>query len=151
MNKLIGKHKRLNSSLHKQRKHFHLNNQSQLKKSWMTGLTSLEVYKSIFFITEENNLEPYADTFDEFSITKLKDELEEPLDISNISHGHLQNHLLGPRKITAFKKLESEKRRTDCYYMLLMGYARSPFPVFESYLRMVVDLDGIDIQIHSKQ
>ena len=48
----------------------------------MVGLTSLEVYKFIFIITEENNnFEIYTDTFDEFSFTEIKDELEQILDI----------------------------------------------------------------------
>ena len=44
--------------------------------NWMIGLTSLEVYKSSFIITEENSkFELYTDTFDEFSFEELKDEL----------------------------------------------------------------------------
>ena len=40
----------------------------------MQGLTSLEVYISIFNITEENNkFELYTDTFDEFYFEQLKD------------------------------------------------------------------------------
>ena len=35
--------------------------------------------------------------------------------------------------------------------MLLIGYARSPFPDFESYLSIVVSLDEDDIQLISKQ
>ena len=35
--------------------------------------------------------------------------------------------------------------------MILMGYARSPFRDFESYLRMVVGLDEDDIQLVLKQ
>ena len=34
--------------------------------SLMVGLTSLEVYNSIFNITEENKFELYSDNFDEF-------------------------------------------------------------------------------------
>ena len=36
----------------------------------------------------------------------------------------------GPRKISANKKLETEKRQIDGDYMLLLGYARSPFRKF---------------------
>ena len=43
----------------------------------MVGLTGLEVYNFVFKITHENNkFERYADTFDEFSFVKLKNELE---------------------------------------------------------------------------
>ena len=40
---------------------------------------------------------------------------------------------------------------TDGYIILLMGYARSPFRDFESYLRIVVGLDEDDIQLNLKQ
>ena len=35
--------------------------------------------------------------------------------------------------------------------MLILGYARSPFRDFESYLRIVVGLDEDDIQLFLKQ
>ena len=45
-------------------------------KSWMIGLTSLEVYNSFFNITEENNkFELYTDTFNEFSFSEQEDEV----------------------------------------------------------------------------
>ena len=40
---------------------------------------------------------------------------------------------------------------TDDCYMLLLGYVRSPFRNFESYLRIVVGLDEDDIQLILKQ
>ena len=61
------------------------------------------------------------------SFPELKDELDEILDISNITPEHLQEKIIEPRNISAYKKLEVEKRRTDGYYMLLVGYDRSPF------------------------
>ena len=36
---------------------------------------------------------------------------------------------------------------SDDYYMLIMGYARSPFRDIEIYLRIVVGLDENDIQL----
>ena len=51
-----------------------------LHSNWMIRLTSLEVYSFIFNITKENNqFDLYSDTFDEFSIPELKDELKEIL------------------------------------------------------------------------
>ena len=89
----------------------------------MIGSTSIEVYISIFNPTEENNnFELFTDNFDEFLFTELKAELEEILDISNISPEHLQHKIIRPRIIKAYKKLESEKRRTDFYNMLSMVY-----------------------------
>ena len=121
---------------------------------WMIGVITLEVYNYIFNITDGNNkFKVYTDTFDEFSFTELKNELEEPLNISNILSEHLQDETIGPRKISAYRnsKMETEKRQTDGFYMLLMGYARSPFRDFEIYLRMFFGLDGDDIELNSKQ
>ena len=36
-------------------------------------------------------------------------------------------------------------------FMLIMGYARSPFTDFENYLRIVTGLDENDIQLFLKQ
>ena len=60
-----------------------------LEGSWMIGLTTLEVYNSIFIITEKNNeFELFTDGFDEFSFEELKDKVEGILKIPNISHEH---------------------------------------------------------------
>ena len=57
---------------------------------WMIGLITLDVYTSIFNITEEIiKFGLYTDTFDEFSFDDLKDELEEILTISDITPYHL--------------------------------------------------------------
>ena len=112
----------------------------------MIGLTSLEVYNSIFDINTTNNkFELYTDTFDIFSFEELKDELEEILDIPNITNDLLEHETIGPGITKAYWKLRSEKSSTDGYIIFLMGYARSPFRDFESYLRIVVGLDEDDI------
>ena len=46
---------------------------------------------------------------------------------------------------------EIKKSSTDGYIILLMGYARSLFRKFESYLRIVVGLDEDDIRLILKQ
>ena len=71
----------------------------------------------------------------------MKSELEEIIKNSNNSKEHLQDGILGPRIISAYKKLETEKRRADEFYMFSLGYARSPFRDFESYLQFAVALD----------
>ena len=48
-------------------------------------------------------------------------------------------------------KLKLEKSSTDGYIITLMGYARSPFRDFESYLRIDVGLDEVDNQLILKQ
>ena len=77
----------------------------------------------------------------------MKDELEEILNISHITDEHLDDEVLGPRIIDEFIKLSSEKKNSDGYMILLLGYARSLFRDFESYLRIVVDLPEEDIQL----
>ena len=114
----------------------------------MIGLANLDVYNWIFNIKEENSkFEFFKDLFDEFSFTTLKDDLEEILGLSDISGNLLQHEIIGPRIIKAYKKLSSEKRQTDGYFMLLISYARSSFQDFELYLGIVVGLDGDDVQI----
>ena len=138
----------LEFKLTKVRETFHFDPSIQIKGDWMTGLTSLEVYNSIFNInTTENKLELYTDNFDEFSFEELKDELEEILNISDITPYHLQHEMIGPRVIQTYWKLRSEKSSTDGYIILLMGYARSLFRDFESYLRLVVGLNEDDFQL----
>ena len=45
----------METKLDKSRKTFHFTSPIQIKGDWMLGLTSLEVYKSIFDVTEEIN------------------------------------------------------------------------------------------------
>ena len=114
----------------------------------MIGLTSLEVYNSVFNTNTKNiKFELYTDAFDKFSFEELKGELEEILTISDITPYHLQREKIGPRIIEAYKKLRSEKSSTDGYFILSMGYARSPFRHIESFLRIVVGLDEDDCQL----
>ena len=105
----------------KPRETFHFNPPIHTKGDWMLGLIDLEVYKSIFNITKENNkFELYTDTFDEFSFEELKDELEEILNIPNITDEHLQHETLAPHIIEAFKKLRLQKSSANGYIILLM-------------------------------
>ena len=49
------------------------------------------------------------------------------------------------------RKLETDKRRTDGFYILILDYAWSLFRDFESYLKLVVGLDKDDFQLILKQ
>ena len=135
----------------KPRETFHFNPPIHTKGDWMLGLIDLEVYNSIFNITKQNKFELYTDTFDEFSFEELKDELEEILNIPNTTDSHLEDETLAPRIAETYRNLRSDKSSHDGYIILLMGYARSPFRVFESYLRIVIGLDEDDIQLICKQ
>ena len=136
----------------KPREIFHFKPPIQTKGDWILGLIDLEVYNSIFNITKENNkLELYTDSFDEFSFEELRDEVEEILNISNITDDHLEDETLAPRIAETYWKLRSDKSGHDGYTILLTGYANSSFRDFESYLRIVVGLEEDNIQLILKQ
>ena len=118
----------------------------------MLRLASSEVFNSVLAINTTNDkFKRQTGTIDEFSFTRLKDELEETPNIPNITSEHPEDDMIIPRIYSTFKKLETGKRHTDGYYMLLIGYARSPFREFESYLRIVVGLDENNFQLILKQ
>ena len=136
----------------KPRETFHINPPIHTKGDWMLGLIDLEVYNSIFNITKENNkFELHTDIFDEFSFEEIKDELEEILNIPNITDDHLEDETLAPRLAETYRKLRSNKSSHDGYIILLKGYARSPFRHFECYLRIVIGLEEDNIQLILKQ
>ena len=60
-------------------------------------------------------------------------------------------HIFHKKIIDEFFKLSNEKKNSDGYMILLLGYARSLIRYFESYLRIVVGLDEEDIQLILKQ
>ena len=136
----------------KPREIFHFKPPMVIKGDWMIGLVNLEVYNSIFNITEKiNKFELHRDTSDKFGFLELKDELEEILDISHITNKHLDDEILGPHIIDEYIKLSTEKRNSDGYMILLYGYTRSRFREFESCLRIVIGLDEKDIQLILKE
>ena len=100
----------------------------------MLGLIDLEVYNSIFNKTKENNkFELYTDTFDELSFEELKDELEEILNVPNITDDHLEDETITRLINITYQKLRSDKLSREGFSVLIMRYARSPFRDFESY------------------
>ena len=116
------------------------------------GLTDLEVYNSIFNITEENNkFEIYRDTPTKFQFLDLKDDLEEILGIPHITREHLLDDETASRIIDEYHKLSQEKKNSDGYTILLLNNSRSQFRDFESYLRIRVGLDEEDIQLFLKE
>ena len=136
----------------KPRETFHFKPPIQIKGDWMLGLVDLEVYNSIFNITEENKkFDIYRDMPDKFGFLQLKDEIEEILDISHITDDHLNDEILGPHIIDEFIKLSNEQKNSDGYMILLFGYSASSFRDFESCLRLVIGLDEEDIQLILKE
>ena len=136
----------------KPRETFHFKPPIQIKGDWMIGLTDLEVYNSIFNITEENNkFEIYRDIPKKFQFLDLKDELEEILGISHITRDHLLDDGTASRIIDEYHKLSQEKKNSDGYTILLLNYIRSQYRDFETYLRIRVGLHEEDIQLVLKE
>ena len=79
----------------KPRESFHFKPPIQIKGDWMIGLTDLEVYNSIFNITEENNKFELYKFPDEkvggVTYEKVRDEIEKDLDIEDITAEDLQD------------------------------------------------------------
>ena len=118
----------------------------------MIGLTSPEIYISIYNITENNKFELYTGFLEtELSYTTMKDKVAEVLGLSDISSEDLENEILGRDIIKIYRKLMTEKSETDGYYLLLDRYLRTPFRDFESYLRNSIGLNEDDIQLIIKQ
>ena len=142
----------LEFKMNRSRETFHFKPPISIEGEWMIGLTDLEVYNSIFNMTEENNkFELYRDTSTKFGFLEIKGELEEVLNTLHITNEHLNDEVIGQRIINEFIKLSNEKKNTDGYMILLLGYARSLFRDFESCLRIVVRLDEEDFQLILKE
>ena len=136
----------------KPRETFHFEQPIQIKGDWMIGLTDLEVYNSIFNITEDNNkFEIYRDIPTKFQFLDLKDELEEILGIPHITQELLLDDETASRIFDEYHKLSQEKKNSDGYTILFLNYSRSKFRDFESYLSIRVGLDEEDIQLILKE
>ena len=88
------------------------------------GLTNLEVYNSIFNITEENNkFELYKFPYSKsggFSYERVRDKIEKDLDISEITVTDLQDEILGPIIFDENRK-EVTKRMKNDKCMAILG------------------------------
>ena len=135
----------------KPRETFHFKPPIQVKGDWMIGLTDLEVYNSIFNITEENNkFKLYQfpeDKFGGVTYEKVRDEIEKDLNISDITAADLQDDIIAPIIIEEYKK-QVTKRMNDGQYMNILAiYSSSVFQDFESFLRSQIDLIESDIKL----
>ena len=141
----------LEFKLTQSRKTFHFNPPIPIEGSWMIGLTSLEVYNSVFNNTDENNTFELYKFPDEkisgISYERVRDEIEKDLDNSVITATDLQDDIIGPIIIDEYRE-QVRKRMNDVGVMnIISGCNRSIFQDFESYLRTEVDLveDGIKL------
>ena len=135
----------------KPRKTFHFNPPIEVKEDWMIGLVNLEVYNSIFNITEENNKFKLYKFPDEktggITYTKVRDEIERDLDISKITDEDLQDDIIAPSIIIEMKEQVTKRMEDGGYMNILARYTNSVFQDFESFLRTQIDSVEDDINI----
>ena len=97
----------------KPREIFHFKSPFQVIDDWMIGLVDLEVYNSIFNITEENNKFELHKFPDEkaggITYIKVIDEIEKDLDFEDIIAADLQDEILAPIIIGEYKKQVTKK------------------------------------------
>ena len=143
----------LKFKLIKPRETFHFNPPILIEGSWMIGLTILEVYNSIFIITEENNkFELYKFTDSKIggiSYEKVWDENEKDLGITDITitATDLQDYIIGPIIFQEYRKQIRKRMENDKHSSVLAVHNRSIFQDFESFLRTAVDLVEDDIRL----
>ena len=135
----------------KPRKSFHFKPPIQVKEDWMIGLTDLEVYNSYFNITEEINKFEFYKFPDEkvggVSYTKVRDEIEKDLDISDITATDLQDDIIGPIDIDEYREQVTKRMKDEQYVKILSIYNSSVFRDFESFLRTQTDVVEDDIEL----
>ena len=135
----------------KPRQFFHFNPPISIEGSWMIGLIDLEVYNSIFNITEQNNKLQLYKFLDEkaggVSYEKVRDEIEKDLDISDVTATDLQDDIIAPIIIEENREQVTKRMKDVGYMNFVAGYVSSVFHGFESYLRTEVDLVEDDIKL----
>ena len=135
----------------KPRETFHFKPPIQIKGDWMIGLTDLEIYNSIYNITEENNKFELYKIPDEktggVTYEKVRDEIGKDLDIEDITAEDLQDDIIGPIIIEEYEE-QVTKRMNDEQYMNISAICTSSvFQDFESFLRTQIDLVEDDIKL----
>ena len=137
--------------MNKSRETFHFKPAIQVKEDWMLGLTDLEVHISIFNITEENIKFELYKLPDEkaggISYTKVRDEIEKDLDISDITAVDFQDDLIGPIIIEENKEQVSKRMKDEQYMNISSIYTSSVFQDFETFLRTQIDLIEDDFKL----
>ena len=130
---------------------FYFNPPIQVKDDCMLGLVDLEVYNSIFNITEENNkfkLHKFPDgKAGGNSYKKVRGEIERNLDIEDITDADLEDDIIGPIIIEEYEEQVAKRMNDEQYMNILAIYIRSVFQDFESLLRTQIDLVEDDIKL----
>ena len=135
----------------KPRETFHFYPPIQTKEDWVLGLVDMEVYNSIFNITEQNKKFQLYKFPDEksggVSYEKVRDEIERDLDNSDNTATDLQDDIIAPNIIEEYRKQVTKRMKDNGYMNIIAGYVRSIFQDFESYLRTEFDSVQDDIKM----
>ena len=135
----------------KPRETFHFKPPIQVKGDWMIGLVDLEIYNSIYNITEENNkfeLYKFPDKkAGGVTYEKVRDAIEKDLDISDITATDLQDDIIGPIIIEEYNEQVTKRMKDEQYMNILAIYTSSVFQDFESFLRTQFDLIEDDVEL----
>ena len=130
---------------------FYFKTPIQIKADWMIGLTVLEVYNSIFNITEVNNKFDLYKFPDEkaggVTYEKVRAEIEKDLDIEDITAEDLQDDIIGPIIIEEYEEQVTKRMNDEQYMNILARYTSSVFQDFESFLRTQIDLIEDDVKL----
>ena len=114
-------------------------------------VNNLEVDISTFIITEENNKFELYKVLDKksggISYTKVRNEIEKDLDISDITPADLQDDIIAPSIIEEYREKVTKRMKNWQYMNFVAGYVSSVLQDFGSYLRTEVDLIGDDIKL----
>ena len=112
---------------------FHFNPTIQVKEDWMLGLVNLEVYNSVFNITEEHNKFEIYKFLDEksggVSYEKVRDEIEKDLEITKITATDLQDDIIGPYIIEEHRNQVTKRTKDDKFKRILAIHVSSLFQV----------------------
>ena len=135
----------------KRRETFHFNPPISVEGFRTIGSKDLEVYKSIFNITEKNDKFELLKFPDEkaggISYTKVRGEIEKDLDVSDIIATGSQDDKIGPIIYEEYREQFTKRMEDVRYKNILAGYPSSVFQGFESYLRTELDLVEDDIRL----
>ena len=114
---------------------FHFKPPIPIEGSWMIRLTDLEVYNSIFNITEENiKFELYKFPDEKaggVSNEKFRDEIEKDLDISDITAADLKDDIVAPIFIEEYKEQVTKRTEDDGFMNIVAGYVTSVFKILK--------------------
>ena len=105
---------------------FHFEPPVPIKGKWMIGLRDLEVYNSNFNITEENNkFELYIfpdEKIGGVSYTKVRDEIEKDLGISDTTPPGLQDDIIAPNVFQEYRERVTKIMKADKYVYFIWLY-----------------------------